>query len=78
MKAILQKTTKQPSKYGGDFFYAFFKLENGESARSCLSPKCKNFARWKSFIGKENIVLDGLTIKGNLVDADSFPKEVAA
>jgi hypothetical protein len=32
-----------------------------------------NFARWKSVIGKENVVIDGLNIKGNFIDADSFP-----
>jgi hypothetical protein len=76
MRAILQKTSEQPSRFGGKFYYAFFKLEDGRSSRSCLSPTCKNFFRWKPFIGKQNVELDGIVLKGNMVDADSYPTEV--
>jgi hypothetical protein len=76
MKATLLKTESRVSKYGGTFYYAFFKGENGKSYRSCLFPKMGNFARWKSIVGKENVILDGLNIKGNLVDADSYPSIV--
>ena len=58
------------------FYYAFFKLEDGRSLRSCLSPQMINFKYWEKFIGKENIELDGLTLKGDLIDADSYPVEV--
>jgi hypothetical protein len=76
MKALLLKTTENPSKYGGKFYYAFFKSADGRSFRSCLDPKMANFRRWLRFIGKENIELDGLVAKGSLIDADSHPVEV--
>ena len=74
MKAILLKTEKRVSKFGSYFWYAFFKGEDGKSYRSCLYPNCRNFSRWQNFIDKENIILDNLATKGNLIDADSFPK----
>jgi hypothetical protein len=76
MKATLLKTQKTTSKFGGDFFYAFFKGEDGKSYRSCLYPKYGNFSRWSGLIGKENVVLDGLNLKGRMIDADSFPRVV--
>ena len=76
MKATLIKTQKVASKMGGYFYYAFFKGEDGKSYRSCLYPSCGNFKRWQSFIGREDVVLSGLNIKGKLIDADSFPVEV--
>ena len=75
MKGILLKTQESKSKYGGKFYFAFFKVE-GKSYRSCLYPTMRNFTRWSKFIGREGINLEGLTLKGNLIDADSFPKEV--
>jgi len=76
MRATLLKTTKQPSVYGGSFYYFFFKGEDGEHYRSCISPKCRNFGRWQPFIHKEDIVLNGLMKKTeHLIDADSFPTE---
>jgi len=77
MKATLLRTQEGVSKYGGKFYYAFFKGEDGRSYRSCLYPNCGNFMRWRGFIGKRDIVLDGLTPIGkNLIDADSFPHEI--
>jgi hypothetical protein len=76
MKATLIKTQEQVSKYGGKFYYAFFKNEQGKGYRSCLYPNCRNFVNWKQFIGKENVWLDNLNTKGNLIDADSKPVEI--
>ena len=76
MKATLLRTERHPSKYGGVFYYAFFKGEDGKSYRSCLSPTCGNFNRWSGLIGRENITVENLVFKGNMVDADSYPKEV--
>lgn len=77
MKATLLRTQEGVSKYGGKFYYAFFKGEDGRSYRSCLFPTCGNFMRWRGFIGKKDIVLDGLVLKGrDLIDADSFPREI--
>jgi len=76
MKATLLKTQKMPSKFGGYFYFAYFKGEDGKSYRSCLYPSYGNFQRWKSLIGRENVVLDNLVAKGKMVDADSFPREI--
>jgi hypothetical protein len=76
MRAILLKTQEGTSKFGGKFYYAFFKSESGKSYRSCLYPNFGNFKRWAGFIGRKEVVLDNLIEKGNMVDADSFPKEV--
>ena len=75
MRAQLINISKQPSKYGGDFYYLFFKAD-GKSYRSCVSPSYRNWSKWRevvdSFDGSP-ILLDGLKLKGNLVDADSSP-----
>ena len=76
MRATLLRTTKQPSNYGGDFYYFFFKGDDGKAYRSCISPNCRNFGRWKPFINDDGVVLNGLMLKSdNLIDADSFPVE---
>ena len=74
MQALLIKTQEVPSKFGGTFYYAFFKNKKG-SFRSCLYPAYRNFSNWKPFIGRENITLTGLKTIGKMVDADSRPKE---
>jgi hypothetical protein len=76
LKATLIRTQEQVSKLGGRFYYAFFRAENGKTYRSCLYPNCHNFKRWAKYIDKTNITLDNLNLKGNLVNADSFPIEV--
>jgi len=76
MRATLLKTQEQVSKFGGKFYYAFFKGDDGKSYCSCLYPNYGNFKRWQCLIGKENVVLDNLNVRGNMIDADSFPKIV--
>lgn len=76
MKATLLKIQKQASRMGGHFYYAFFKGEDGKSYRTCLYPQYGNFKRWEGFLTKQNVVLDNLQMKGKLIDADSFPREV--
>jgi hypothetical protein len=61
---------------GGHFYYAFFKGEDGKSYRSCLYPQFGNFKRWEPLLNKENVILDGLQLRGKLIDADSFPRIV--
>lgn len=79
MRALLLRTQKLPSKYGGMLYYAFFKGEDGKSYRSCLHDRCKNFDRWKKFLGRTNIYLDGLKLCKDsitMIDADSHPEEL--
>ena len=79
MRAKVIKIVERPSKYGSRFYYMFFKSEDGKSFRTCLSPVCNNFARWRKVIddcsaGKE-VLLDKLTVLGKgLIDADSVFK----
>lgn len=77
MKATLIRTQEQASKFGGSFYYAFFKGEDGKSYRSCLTPSCRNFKNWKPFIGREFVELDNLTMIAGMIDADSKPTEVS-
>ncbi len=76
----VQKITKAPSKYGGHFFYVFFKGSDGDSYKTCLDPKMRNYKNWLELITVFNasitaVHVSGLKIKkGNLIDADSKPK----
>jgi len=80
MKATLTKISKKASQYGGYFYYAYFKTDEGDSYYTCLSPKKRNFQRWKKILRNrkyQGIHLSGLKIKkGNLIDADSNFKVV--
>lgn len=76
MKATLLKVSEMPSKFGGKCYLACFKCEDGKSRRSWWYPSYSNFNRWKSFISRENVELDGLNTKGTLIDADSYPREI--
>lgn len=46
MKAKITKITKKPSKYGGQFYYIFFKGEDGKSYRTMTGTKFGNWQRW--------------------------------
>lgn len=74
MKATLLKVDKKSSNQGGFFYYAFFKGEDGKSYRTCLYPKYGNFKRWQGIIDHIGAIIDGLSARGSLIDADSFPK----
>jgi len=80
MKATLTKINKKKSQYGGEFYYAYFKTDEGKSFYTCLYPKMRNFQRWKKILKNRNyqgISLSGLKIKkDNLIDADSNFKVV--
>ena len=76
MKGQILKIDQHESHIEGDFFYyVFFKCEDGKSRRSCLSPAFGNFKRWRDLL-KVGIVLDGLSVRKNFVNADSFPVEI--
>ena len=72
MKAQITRITPTLSKYGGKFYYVFFKDDNGKSFKTCLYPTMRNFLRWKTVM-KVGAVLTNLSIKEkNLIDADSW------
>ena len=74
MIATIIKIQKKSSRYGGFFFYVFFKsVDNKKSYYSCLYPKMRNFARWKQVMDV-GVTLSNLKLckdKTNLIDADS-------
>jgi len=73
MKAMVMGRKVNTSKYGGKFYYVFFKDNEGKSYRTCIHDKCRNFNKWKSVVeSNSNPILDNLNvIKETLVDADS-------
>jgi hypothetical protein len=77
MKAKIVKVSSKSSIYGGIFYYMFFKSQSGDSYKSCIYPKMRNFNNWRPVIDRfldsaDDIWLDGLNIKDDkLVDADS-------
>ena len=73
MVATLIKLQKKRSKYGGYFYYAFFKGEDSRSYYTCLYPKMRNYSRWKKVlnIGTTFSNLRLVRDKTKLVDADS-------
>ena len=76
MKAIITKVKKERSKYGDVFFYVFFKDKEGNSYKSCVYTKMRNYKNW---IGKLKpvLMLDNLKTKlsnNKLIDADSAPR----
>lgn len=76
MIAKIVKIEKKSSKYGGFFFYAFLKTEDGKSYYTCLYPKMRNYKKWQPFM-KVGITLKGLEVlKGRLINADSRISEV--
>lgn len=77
MKGTITKVEEKKSYMGDKFWYVFFKMEDGKSARTCVYSKYGNAARWMPTINewlrlRTAIVLDGLILKGRMVDADSF------
>jgi len=79
MKALITKVDDVRKSKRGEtvtFRYVFFKdLETGKSYRSCISPEFRNYANWTGI--KTGMILDNLSTKGTLVDADSDYKIVA-
>lgn len=76
MRATLTHVSAQSSKYGGIFYYAYFRDDQGKAYKSCLYKECKNYARWlpviQHSINGKKVVLDGLKLKDkNLINADS-------
>lgn len=80
MKGKITGIKRNQSTMGGVFWYFFFKMENGDSAKSCVYERYGNAKRWMPMIeiwkkmaaeGRE-LWLDGLALRGRMVDADSF------
>ena len=79
MKAKLIKIQERPSRFGGVFYYLFFKNTEGASFKTCVAPYYGNYRRWRPVIDmfykeQRELWLDGLIVKGKtgrLIDADS-------
>jgi len=82
MKAKITKIQEKPSKYGGMFYYVFFKSDDPppNSFKTCIYPQNANFQRWlepiRAYFTGQEVWLDNLILKGNrqkrLIDADSL------
>ena len=73
MTCEIIKIQKKKSRYGGYFYYAFFKSLTGKSYYTCIYERMRNYSRWKKVLDV-GITLTGLKLstKGkNLIDADS-------
>lgn len=67
------KVSKKPSKINREFYWIFFKGDDGKSYRTCVDPANRNYSNWKEIM-QPGYVLKGIRIKfGNLIDADSRP-----
>jgi hypothetical protein len=80
MNATILKIEKHKSKLSaGEFYYIFFKGDDGHSYKTCIFPECRNYERWKVYIEKNAVgtLLSGLMVKKDrLFDADSRPMKV--
>ena len=73
MTVKIIKIQRKMSRYGGYFFYVFFKSLENKSYYSCIYPKMRNYTRWKKVLDV-GIMLTGLKLvpgKLKLIDADS-------
>ncbi len=76
MIAKLVKIEKKASRFGGYFYYVFFReVKTKKSYYSCIFPRLRNWSRWKKVM-KVGLIFTGLKLvkkakKPNLIDADS-------
>ena len=78
MTLRINNIVKQPSKYGGYFYYIYFKcIEDGRSFKTCVAESYRNYKNWKEIIETfdktKKTMINNVRIKNNLVDADSKP-----
>ncbi len=79
MKLKILNIVKRPSKYGGFFYYIYFKsLNEGNSYKTCVAENYRNYKNWKNIIQEfyktKKVLITNVEINGNLVNADSIPK----
>ena len=72
LKAEIISIKKSVSRDGSELIIPCFKLEDGKSAKSYLSPKYGNFSRWKPVL-KVGMVIENFILRGNsgIIDGDS-------
>ncbi len=73
MILTIMEIKKKPSRYGGHFFYVYFKSQKGKDYYSCIFPKLRNYQRWKKVL-RVGVTLKELRLvvgKTKLIDADS-------
>ena len=73
MTAEIIKISKKRSKFGGWVYLVCFKSLSGGSYISYISPKFRNFTRWKKVLDTGTTLSNLKLVKGNkkLIDADS-------
>lgn len=70
--------SEHPSKYGGIFYYIFFKdMKNNKSYKTCVSPNYSNYKNWKyivdNFGKKKHMFVDNVIVRENIIDYYSLP-----
>ena len=78
MQALLMRIDTKPSKFGGIFYYLFWKGEDQKSYRTAVYPQYRNYNRWRDIIDNRKIKrwYKNLAKRGKIIDADSQPEEV--
>jgi hypothetical protein len=78
MQGKITRVDKKKSCTTRDFYWVFFTMADGKSARTCLVESFSNFGRWKPAVDRyfagEEVILEGLLFKdqkGRLINADS-------
>lgn len=79
MKAQIIKVSSKPSKRtGGTIHLILFKCDDGKTRRTWIDTEYLNYPRWKNFL-RSGVVLDNLgisTADNNVINADSYPREI--
>ena len=83
MRGTITKIKLEKSYHGGQFWWVFFKMEDGKSARACVYPHYRNYGRWEEplalFNWGQEVILSGLEFSRRgkrLIDSDSVFKRV--
>jgi hypothetical protein len=76
MKAQITKIDAQQSqKTGRTAYLVCFKCEDGKSRTSWVDTGYRNYSHWDGLLRVGND-LDNLVVKGNYIDADSYPTKI--
>lgn len=78
MIASITKIEKKPSKFGGIFYYVFFRGIDKNNYYSCIYPAKRNYTRWSKVL-RVGVTLKGLKLlrgRKRLIDADSRFKKL--
>lgn len=79
MILVITKIERKKSRYGGDFFYVFFRTPSkSQTFYSCIYTKLRNYRRWEKVLNVGTTLSNLRLVNGKdkLIDADSNFKVV--